>query len=163
MQYYFGIIEIVAEELSKKFKRTFENLINKGFSSSDFEYDEVEVRFNDGSIINLVSSFYIISKKKNILTIFTEHCGFHIFMLPMVIDIKRKQKRKALIDTTIKYCCERFKETVLEGMITHSYSKPDETEWFIPYSGHIYFCPFCGKFIKGDGWGNYKDYNDQID
>ncbi|MFC1646025.1 hypothetical protein ACFL2Y_02470 [Candidatus Omnitrophota bacterium] len=52
-----------------------------------------------------------------------------------------------------EYCCQRFAEYVKEKEII--YSTNDETEWFVPNFGHLYFCPFCGAFIKGKGWGNY--------
>ena len=57
-----------------------------------------------------------------------------------------------------RYCCKRFEEGVKEGKIVHSLGL-DETEWFIPEWLHIYYCPFCGKFIKGKGFGDYHLQN----
>ena len=31
----------------------------------------------------------------------------------------------------------------------------DETEWAIPGFYHLYYCPFCGTLVKGQGWGAY--------
>ncbi len=61
-------------------------------------------------------------------------------------------------DYTMEYCCERFKESVEEDkIIVSATDHPDETEWYIPEGGHIYYCPFCGAFIKGEGFGNYDE------
>ena len=62
-------------------------------------------------------------------------------------------------DLKIKvFCCERFKESYELGEISYSYenhSEIDETEWYINGFYHLYYCPFCGAFIKGYGYGNY--------
>lgn len=47
-----------------------------------------------------------------------------------------------------------FKESVEEGKIERSATR-DETEWHFPEWYHLYFCPFCGKNIKGKGYGVY--------
>ena len=52
------------------------------------------------------------------------------------------------------YCCERFAQCAKEASVQHCGTK-DETEWAIPGFYHLYFCPFCGAFIKGRGWGKY--------
>ena len=58
----------------------------------------------------------------------------------------------------MKYCCERFKLSVVEDkVIKQSTDLPDETEWHISRGGHIYYCPFCGAFIKGQGFGKYDE------
>ena len=57
-------------------------------------------------------------------------------------------------------CCERFYEWYQSGEISYAYerhSNIDETEWIIDGMAHIYFCPFCGAFIKGHGFGNYDE------
>ena len=58
-----------------------------------------------------------------------------------------------------KYCCIRFKEFVKDKLIYYAYENTnnlDETAWYIPDDfGHIYYCPFCGTHIKGEGWGEY--------
>jgi hypothetical protein len=77
------------------------------------------------------------------------------------------------------YCCLRFKESVDEGKFVYVGNKGllrrdvvvwhfdqkyegkvyadnkdiDETEWFMPEWLHIYYCPFCGTYIKGKGFG----------
>jgi hypothetical protein len=64
---------------------------------------------------------------------------------------KKKLKTKT-------FCCERFKESYERGEVSYSYEqKPDidETEWHIAGFYHLYFCPFCGAFIKGHGFGDY--------
>ncbi len=58
----------------------------------------------------------------------------------------------------MEYCCERFKISVEEDeIIVRADDLPDETEWYIVEGMHIYYCPFCGAFIKGDGFGNYDE------
>ena len=55
-------------------------------------------------------------------------------------------------------CCGRFKEAAKHEEICFSYSdtnKIDETAWYIDKLWHIYYCPFCGKFIKGEGFGDF--------
>lgn len=54
-----------------------------------------------------------------------------------------------------KYCCDRFSESVKEKIFVRS-SGDDETEWFMPEWLHIYYCPFCGACVKGEGWGEYR-------
>ncbi len=62
------------------------------------------------------------------------------------------------------YCCEEFKFNVEEcGVIKKADDLPDETEWYLNEGGHIYYCPFCGAFIKGEGFGEYdKKYPPNI-
>lgn len=94
--------------------------------------------------------------------------------------IKQYNKLQPAIDTKqIDYCCLRFKESVEEKKflsindnkllkrnmivwhIDHKYNgkkyinnkKIDETQWFMPEWLHIYYCPFCGTYIKGKGFG----------
>jgi len=52
------------------------------------------------------------------------------------------------------YCCDRFEFAVNENYIIKS-DDYDETEWYFPELGHLYFCPFCGSYIKGEGFGNF--------
>ena len=57
-----------------------------------------------------------------------------------------------------KLCCERFAEWYHSGEIQYAYENHtniDETEWIIDGMAHIYYCPFCGAFIKGHGFGNF--------
>lgn len=55
-------------------------------------------------------------------------------------------------------CCSRFKEFFDAGKIVYAYEKaaePDETAWLINGFAHLYYCPFCGAFIKDKGFGTY--------
>ena len=54
----------------------------------------------------------------------------------------------------MKYCCDRFKESVEEDQVIAKASGFDETEWYIVKGGHIYYCPFCGVLIKVAGLAN---------
>jgi hypothetical protein len=56
-------------------------------------------------------------------------------------------------------CCERFRESYEQGEISYAYESThdiDETEWYVNGFHHLYFCPFCGAFIKGHGYGSYE-------
>lgn len=67
------------------------------------------------------------------------------------------KKKKLNVQT---FCCERFSESYERGEISYAYEKNldiDETEWFIDEFYHLYYCPFCGAFIKGHGFGNYEE------
>jgi hypothetical protein len=74
---------------------------------------------------------------------------------------KYSDSKKIKTPKRIRYCCERFALAVKEKEIMHSYSSPratiDETTWFINTLWHLYYCPFCGAFIKGKGFGNYDE------
>ena len=59
------------------------------------------------------------------------------------------------------YCCDRFKTAVEEAHIMKADSY-DETEWYLPESYHLYFCPFCGAHIKGKGFGKYDEQNHSL-
>lgn len=57
-----------------------------------------------------------------------------------------------------EFCCPRFEKAVVNREIHFSYDNSngiDETAWFINTLWHIYYCPFCGTFIKGEGFGDY--------
>ena len=54
----------------------------------------------------------------------------------------------------MQYCCIRFEDSVTEGIICKS-EDYDETEWYFPKGSHLYFCPFCGANIKGNGFGEF--------
>lgn len=57
----------------------------------------------------------------------------------------------------ITFCCERLKDMYEENDPNHEilvYTRDfDETQWYINGLGHLYFCPFCGCYIKGEGFG----------
>jgi hypothetical protein len=148
------IIETVAEELSSKLGRPAEEIIEKGLLAYDFNADEVEIVFDDGSSANFKCSFYVENPKKNVIAVFTEHCGYHLFRSSGVTVMAVPESWVEIYEAAT-YCCERFKEAVSEGNIKHADDIPDETEWYLPETGHIYFCPFCGSHVKGDGFGTY--------
>jgi hypothetical protein len=150
------IMEVVAEELSSKLGRPAEEIKVKGLSAYDFNSDAVEVLFEDGSSTNFKYSFYVESPEKAVIAVFTEHCGYHLFSSSGA-TVRTVPESWVEINGEAKYCCERFKEAVFEGKIKHADDTPDETEWYLPESGHIYYCPFCGSLIKGEGFGAYHE------
>jgi hypothetical protein len=55
-----------------------------------------------------------------------------------------------------KYCCDRFRDFAKEDEIIYAYKYSraiDETAWIVDGHFHIYYCPFCGTYIKGRGFG----------
>jgi len=48
------------------------------------------------------------------------------------------------------YCCERFRETVDEGLFLKA-EVQSETEWYMAEGPHMYYCPFCGTDIRKNG------------
>ena len=55
-------------------------------------------------------------------------------------------------------CCDRFMSAIKEREIKFSYSNNsdvDETAWYVEGMWHIYYCPFCGKNVKGGGFGSF--------
>ena len=58
-----------------------------------------------------------------------------------------------------KICCERFIDSYQKKEIVFAYADTqeiDETQWFVDGFTHLYYCPFCGEYIKGRGFGNYR-------
>jgi hypothetical protein len=69
---------------------------------------------------------------------------------------KRQAGKESRMTTRAKtYCCFRFRESVKVDKTIMKATGYDETEWYIPQGSHIYFCPFCGRKIKGRGFGTY--------
>ncbi|MCK5145839.1 hypothetical protein KAR48_03735 [bacterium] len=58
------------------------------------------------------------------------------------------------------YCCKRFgfyvADKVIHNIFDHT-DEVDETEWVAEELGHLYYCPYCGKNIKGNGFGTYDE------
>ena len=52
-----------------------------------------------------------------------------------------------------QFCCKKFEDSVEEGKIIKA-DDCDETEWYFPEWLHLYFCPFCGTNVKGNGFGD---------
>ncbi|MFA5793590.1 MAG: hypothetical protein WC980_00770 [Candidatus Brocadiia bacterium] len=72
------------------------------------------------------------------------------------IDNPNKSHTKPKVTKKDKYCCSRFAEFVKEGEFYYAYEDCkdiDETAWVISGVCHMYYCPFCGKYIKGRGFG----------
>jgi len=71
-----------------------------------------------------------------------------------------KKSRTAKTIEPSDLCCERFRDAYAAGEILYAYketSRIDETAWIIDGLWHMYYCPFCGAFIKGQGFGDYDE------
>jgi hypothetical protein len=51
----------------------------------------------------------------------------------------------------MKYCCQRFAESVDEGKIIRSATN-DETEWYMPESSHIFLSILRVKYKRPRLW-----------
>ena len=67
-----------------------------------------------------------------------------------------KKKSPSLPVVKQSFCCERFADCVQRGEIGHA-EHSDETEWYVEGWVHLYYCPFCGRHIKGKGVGTYDE------
>ena len=58
----------------------------------------------------------------------------------------------------LTFCCWRLKDIYEEVGPEHEIlvftREFDETQWYINGLGHLYFCPFCGSCIAGEGFGS---------
>jgi hypothetical protein len=80
MNFMREIIETVVDELSLKLGRSTEEIRQNGLSAFDFtSNDEVEIDFEDGSSVKFKYSFYVECSGKDLIAVFTEHCGYHLF------------------------------------------------------------------------------------
>lgn len=155
MNFNREILEQVSDELSLKLGRPAEEIKQRGLSVYDFtSNDKVEVLLEDGSSVNLKYAFYVECPEKGVIAVFSEHCGYYLFPY-LGTTVRIAPQTWVEVDEDASYCCDRFKESVTDGNILHADDIPDETEWYLPEAGHIYYCPFCGSFIKGEGFGTF--------
>lgn len=74
------IIRIFAPELARLTGRPEDDLVRNGLSIRDFQSNaEVELQFADKSHAKFNFAFFIASREKNAVAVFTEHCGYHVF------------------------------------------------------------------------------------
>lgn len=74
------IVSEWVEELSIKLSRSKDELLTKGLSATDFSVNsELAIEFSDGSSANFRYAFFVESKAKNKVAVFTEHCGYFVF------------------------------------------------------------------------------------
>jgi hypothetical protein len=98
-------------------------------------------------------------KKKETASIHIDYIANPKYVSEMEEDFKNKLSE--LKSEILKPCCSRFTVAVSDGEIRYAYENVcgindiDETAWFIEGKWHIYFCPFCGKDIRGVGFGSY--------
>lgn len=67
-------------ELSNHLKRSSQSLLTQGLSSEDFpSSSQIELEFPDASKIVFQSAFYLENTARELVAVFTEHCGYHVF------------------------------------------------------------------------------------
>ena len=63
-------------------KRPYRDISADGLMSSDFSNQTVTLRFEDGSTASFRRAFFLTDEARpGIVAIFTEHCGYHEFLL----------------------------------------------------------------------------------
>lgn len=71
-----------APELTKRLGRSEEEICVRGLSAGDFSPSRaVEIKFVDGSHARFSYAFAIVSKERQAVAVFTEHCGYLVFPL----------------------------------------------------------------------------------
>jgi hypothetical protein len=82
---------VVAEwvtELAERLQRPEDELRARGLSAYDFSSSRaVEIRFVDGSHAKFRYAFAIVSKSKERVAVFTEHCGYLEFPLTPELEV----------------------------------------------------------------------------
>ncbi len=74
------ILERWASKLSEKLNRSPDEILERGLSAYDFPSGQcVEYLFDDGSVCKFNNSFVVLDLEKEMVGIFTEHCGYHEF------------------------------------------------------------------------------------
>lgn len=74
------IIEMVADDLALKIGRSADEVRQKGLSANDFTPNcTVEIEFEDGSTVKFKYAFFVENTEEQIIAVFTEHCGYHVF------------------------------------------------------------------------------------
>jgi hypothetical protein len=79
---YAAIIHDWADELASVLGRSASEIREKGLYVGDFPHQVVEIEFDDESSARFRWAFYIESRSKKAVGVFTEHCGY--FVLPIV-------------------------------------------------------------------------------
>jgi len=77
---YAAIIQDWAEELATFLGRSASEIRENGLSVSDFPHQELQIKFCDDSEARFKYAFFVESRSKKAVAVFTEHCGY--FVLP---------------------------------------------------------------------------------
>ena len=82
-----------AELLAPVVKRGPEEIRSRGLSANDFNvYDYIVVNFCDHSNAKFWFAFYVVDEEKDLVAVFTEHCGYFVFRASsvQVIGVKNE-------------------------------------------------------------------------
>jgi len=75
---YAAILQEWAEELAAKLGRPATEIRAQGLRAQDFSNQQVEIEFEDGSYALFHWAFYVESRTKRAIAVFTEHCGYYV-------------------------------------------------------------------------------------
>ena len=78
---YAAIVQDWAEELASVLGRSPSEIREKGLHAGDFPHQLLEIEFDDESTARFRWAFYVESRSKKAVGVFTEHCGY--FVLPI--------------------------------------------------------------------------------
>lgn len=87
------VVDQWAPELAKKLNRPEETVRAEGLSAYDFSScSSVDLKFSDNSYAHFALAFSIVSKDRNLVAVFTEHCGYMVFpLVPEMQVIEREE------------------------------------------------------------------------
>ena len=77
--HYARIVEDWAEELAELLGRPASEILKKGLGAADFPIQELQISFDDNSQAHFKYAFFIESRAKKAVAVFTEHCGYFVF------------------------------------------------------------------------------------
>jgi hypothetical protein len=67
-------------ELSEKFGRSEQTILERGLHAGDFSTRQaIEINFHDGSCAMFLNAFVVWNQSGRRLAVFTEHCGYFEF------------------------------------------------------------------------------------
>ena len=85
------IVKEFVEELSGHLQILEETLLDRGLYGDAFNSNQnVVVDFPDGSKMKFNYAFFLVSKTKERVAVFTEHCGYYVFHISWIKSVSHK-------------------------------------------------------------------------
>jgi hypothetical protein len=84
-----------ASELSERLGRTIDQIRTKGLSTDDFSPSHsVDIDFAEGSHAHFAFAFAVVSPQREMVAVFTEHCGYMVFALAPEMRVVENTQRE---------------------------------------------------------------------
>jgi hypothetical protein len=75
------ILKEWATEVAASVGRSVEDVRSSGLGAHDFPSDhDLRITLMDGSFVQFKYALAVHSEKKRAIAVFTEHCGYHVFL-----------------------------------------------------------------------------------